>query len=486
MYLEHFLKRREPNMTFDILGTDINNDSIKFATNGVYRWDEIKEMPLNFLSENWARGTGEIAKYARIKNNIKKKCRFLPLNLMRLSKGSFNNKFDIIFCRNVFIYFSQDTINKLVSELCHHLEEFGFFFVGLSESLSSSEHVIKRIGPSIYGFSSDVGAATQIQRPLPFRSPKPAEPIRVFCVDDYGVILSLLANILKPENGFKVVGTAINGKEAAEKLKSGLKADVMTLDIHMPEMNGIEYLQAYMNSSHIPVVMVTSVSRDNMDIAYKALELGAKDYIEKPSLNNLNERADEIRFKLKYAYGLTKANFAADLRLDKEFESHFTVKNIEEKLRVLYFDYAHIDSVLSALSQTKTNEPATILVYDREDQLLTNIQQKLQIKLNKSISLVSENQLFSPDSLYLTTKEKFITLNRDLKHFSEVSYMILAHMDQIKWQFFYHSERMQIILDEYLDRSVFAIDLSAVIVCPVTSFYYMSYEFFAKKEKKVA
>ena len=110
-------------------------------------------------------------------------------------------------------------------------------------------------------------------------------PLKVLCVDDSKIILSLLKKIFSGNDGFEVVGTAENGQEAEEFLKHN-KVDVMTLDIHMPIMDGLSYLKKNYNQSHPPVVIVSSVSREDAFKAMEGLRLGASDYIEKPSLED--------------------------------------------------------------------------------------------------------------------------------------------------------------------------------------------------------
>lgn len=123
---------------------------------------------------------------------------------------------------------------------------------------------------------------------------------KVLIVDDSKTIRDLLVRVLSEDTQLEIVGTATNPIEAQEMLKS-VKPDVITLDIHMPEMTGVEWLEKLLPRMSIPVVMITSLQLQDGNEVFKALELGAVDYIQKPVLNEIKEMAPVIREKVKSA-----------------------------------------------------------------------------------------------------------------------------------------------------------------------------------------
>ncbi len=106
--------------------------------------------------------------------------------------------------------------------------------------------------------------------------------IKVLIVDDSPFMRTLLRDILESQPEITVAGTAKNGVEAISKTKE-LQPDIVTLDVEMPEMNGIEALRIIMKENPLPVIMLSSYTREGADITLRALELGAVDYIFKPS-----------------------------------------------------------------------------------------------------------------------------------------------------------------------------------------------------------
>ncbi|MDD4156445.1 MAG: chemotaxis response regulator protein-glutamate methylesterase [Candidatus Cloacimonetes bacterium] len=106
--------------------------------------------------------------------------------------------------------------------------------------------------------------------------------IRVLIVDDSAVVRKTLSNIINNEPNMEVVGTAPDPYVARDKLIS-LKPDVMTLDIEMPRMDGMTFLKKVMHYFPIPIVIVSSVTKQGCKVSMKALELGAISVVPKPS-----------------------------------------------------------------------------------------------------------------------------------------------------------------------------------------------------------
>ena len=118
--------------------------------------------------------------------------------------------------------------------------------------------------------------------------------IKVLVVDDSAVVRSILSKGLSSVRGIEVIGMAGDAYEARDKIVN-LKPDVMTLDIQMPRLNGIEFLKKLMPQYPIPVIIVSSLARSNAGLTLKALELGAIDYVLKPSTQYNLKPEDMIR-----------------------------------------------------------------------------------------------------------------------------------------------------------------------------------------------
>jgi two-component system chemotaxis response regulator CheB len=123
--------------------------------------------------------------------------------------------------------------------------------------------------------------------------------IRVLIVDDSATMRSLIATVLQRDPDIEVVGEAGDPLEAREAIKR-LNPDVLTLDVEMPNMNGIDFLEKIMRLRPMPVVMVSTLTVRGAEATMEALELGAIDCVAKPSTGGL-EGFHDLPFKVKTA-----------------------------------------------------------------------------------------------------------------------------------------------------------------------------------------
>lgn len=128
-------------------------------------------------------------------------------------------------------------------------------------------------------------------------------PVRVLVVDDSAVMRQLLAGMLSRDPGIEVVGTAADPFIAREKIRR-LAPDVLTLDVEMPRMNGLEFLAELMRDRPMPVIMVSSLTERGAAVSLQALELGAVDIVAKPraaAMHEFDSSAAEVAAKVHLA-----------------------------------------------------------------------------------------------------------------------------------------------------------------------------------------
>jgi two-component system chemotaxis response regulator CheB len=129
--------------------------------------------------------------------------------------------------------------------------------------------------------------------------------IKVLIVDDSALMRALLTEIISGAEDLEVVGAAPDPIAAREMIKA-LNPDVLTLDVEMPRMDGLEFLDRLMRLRPMPVIMISSFTAAGSEVTLRALELGAVDYLAKPQAGNLavlQAYADEIRDKIRAAAG---------------------------------------------------------------------------------------------------------------------------------------------------------------------------------------
>ena len=291
LFLDHYLPKVAPDLTFEIFCTDIDSDSVSVGRNGIYPYREVKSIPSMFLDGNWLRGKGKNASSTKLKPNILKYCHFDTANLLELD--NIKQKFDIIFCRNVLIYFDRETTQKVIHSLGERLNSGGILVTGVSEPISRDSSRFKKVGPCVYSVEQN---GKQISK----FTEKVKSKIRVVNVDDSSSVLKILKRLFDSLDDYILVGQCKDGYELVEFLKEN-EADVITLDLHMPNLDGVGFLRDYYKNDDPPVVVVSSVSRDNIELAKEALSLGAVDYVEKPNIDNFKKSSEEIINKITVA-----------------------------------------------------------------------------------------------------------------------------------------------------------------------------------------
>ncbi len=126
--------------------------------------------------------------------------------------------------------------------------------------------------------------------------------VRVLVVDDSALMRKLIPQMLDADPAIEVVGTAMDGTFCLKKIEE-LHPDVVTLDLQMPGMNGIDTLKEIMRRSPLPVIVVSSHSTDGASVTFKALGLGAFDFVTKPrdATTHMAESTAELIAKIKAA-----------------------------------------------------------------------------------------------------------------------------------------------------------------------------------------
>ena len=176
--------------------------------------------------------------------------------------------------------------------------------------------------------------------------------VKVLIVDDSALVRQVMSEILNADAGIEVVGTAQDPFDAREKIKK-LQPDVLTLDVEMPKMDGITFLSNLMRLHPLPVVMVSTLTQHGADVTFEALELGAIDFVSKPTIDvsdGLNDYAEEICGKVKTA-ALVNVSKISDRRARQAASASSANSDIAPKLSA--------DAVLEKRSAPKTKLKTT-------------------------------------------------------------------------------------------------------------------------------
>jgi two-component system, chemotaxis family, protein-glutamate methylesterase/glutaminase len=207
---------------------------------------------------------------------------------------------------------------------------------------------------------------------------KMSKLIRVLVVDDSSFMRRLIRDLVESDPQFQIVGEASNGQEAVEKNRE-LHPDVITLDVEMPIMNGMEALHKIMVENPVPVIMLSSLTKDGTFMTIQALTLGAIDYVAKPSGTfplDLKTVQDDLLKKLKTAASSRPAAgvYVGEKTGDKKRESYAREKTLPLSItRLLCIGSSTggpraLQTVLSALPK---DLPVPVLVVQHMPALFT-------------------------------------------------------------------------------------------------------------------
>ncbi len=130
-----------------------------------------------------------------------------------------------------------------------------------------------------------------------------SEPVRVLVVDDSALMRKMIPQIIERDEGIQVVGTAMDGEFAIKKMDE-LKPDVVTLDLDMPRMDGMETLRVIVRNYRVPVIVVSAHTTQGASATFKALASGAFDFVAKPkdaASAHMEDISKELIGKIKVA-----------------------------------------------------------------------------------------------------------------------------------------------------------------------------------------
>lgn len=167
-------------------------------------------------------------------------------------------------------------------------------------------------------------------------------PIKVLIVDDSAFMRKIIKDIIEKEKDMTVVGTARDGADAVEKVKS-LRPNLVTLDVEMPKMNGLEALKEIMKKTPTKVIMVSSLTAENAETTMECLSLGAADFIQKPSGSislDFSKVKDELLQKIRSALHINISSLVSpqkryEPKIDKSFSLSKTTTRFKPNLLLI-------------------------------------------------------------------------------------------------------------------------------------------------------
>lgn len=277
------LKNTIPDFSYSISGYDIDPLSIERAKKAIYRYKLNFDRIPNRYRTSFLVGSGPTEGLFTIDKNIRGRCKFFAESIYDFINK--DEKYDVIFCRNLLIYFDHDQVNQIVQGLKNCLTPKGVLFLGLSESISSEKFNLTSLENSIYSNTNNLLNIENNKTEF-YNIQNKKNNFKVLSIDDSMSIRKMITKTLS-EEGFSV--NAVSSTRNADECLREEKYNLITLDMKMPEESGYEWLKKFRKfDRNTPVVIISdSVDKADPEILELLNNGLAQDSISK----------DQLRFK---------------------------------------------------------------------------------------------------------------------------------------------------------------------------------------------
>ena len=232
---------------------------------------------------------------------------------------------------------------------------------------------------------------------------------KVLVVDDSALMRQLLTHMINEADGLEVIEAAPDPIIARRMIKE-LNPDVITLDIEMPKMDGVDFLTKIMTLRPMPVVMISSLTQENADVTLRALEIGAVDYVGKPTSNlgeNLVKMKDDIVAKVRAAANAKVQKFTPTKTVTNELAFSTT-----EQILAIGASTGGVQAISKILSEMPANAPATVIVQHMPEEFTTGFARRLNEKTKLMVSEARNGARIIPGHVFVSPGGKHLEIKR--------------------------------------------------------------------------
>jgi len=239
-----------------------------------------------------------------------------------------------------------------------------------------------------------------------------AARIRVLCVDDSALIRDLLSEIINDQPDMEVVAVAPDPLVARDLIKQH-NPDVLTLDVEMPRMDGLDFLERLMRLRPMPVLMVSSLTSAGSEVTLRALELGALDFVAKPSLgirHGMFEYAEEIAEKIRAA---ARSRPRPAQRRDAPPPARLSAPLVSsEKLIIIGASTGGTEAIRRVLEPLPANSPAILIAQHMPGGFTRSFAERLDRLCQIRVKEAEEGERVLPGHAYIAPGDAHLALAR--------------------------------------------------------------------------
>jgi two-component system, chemotaxis family, protein-glutamate methylesterase/glutaminase len=245
--------------------------------------------------------------------------------------------------------------------------------------------------------------------------------IKVLVIDDSALIRSVLKDIIYLELDMECVGTAPDPFVAREMIKR-LNPDVLTLDVEMPKMDGLDFLERLMRLRPMPVVMVSSLTEAGSEVAYRALELGAVDCVAKPKLDitrGLGEYAIAITDKIRAAAQAQVVKKTDAESIQEKLSADAVLPSVAwrfsstEKIVVIGASTGGTEAIKEILVNLPADAPGVLIAQHMPENFTKSFALRLDSLCKISVKEAEDNERILPGHAYIAPGNMHMLLKRN-------------------------------------------------------------------------
>lgn len=234
--------------------------------------------------------------------------------------------------------------------------------------------------------------------------------IKVLVVDDSALIRSLLSEIIRQESEFMLVGAASDAY-AARDLVNQYRPDVITLDVEMPKVDGLTFLEKLMKARPTPVVMISSLTEQGAEVTLRALELGAVDYLAKPKIDiarGIEEYRHEIVAKIKAA-AQAKIQRSEPTAAKKVAPLRFKTT---EKVIAIGASTGGTEAIKAVLTEMPVDSPGIVITQHMPPGFTSSFAKRLNGLCRINVTEAQGGERIVPGHAYIAPGDKHLTVVR--------------------------------------------------------------------------
>jgi two-component system chemotaxis response regulator CheB len=245
--------------------------------------------------------------------------------------------------------------------------------------------------------------------------------IRVLVIDDSALIRSVMKELINQEADMECVGAAPDPLVAREMIKS-LNPDVLTLDVEMPKMDGLDFLERLMRLRPMPVVMVSTLTERGSDITFRALALGAVDFVSKPKMDiarGMEEYAREITDKIRAAaQARVRKTVLASVDVQERLSADAILPSVAgrysstEKLIIIGASTGGTEAIKEVLTRLPADVPGILVTQHMPEAFTKSFADRLNSLCKISVKEAEHNERILPGHAYIAPGHSHLLLRR--------------------------------------------------------------------------